>query len=318
MTTALVTGISGQDGSYLAEQLLERGVRVVGVHRRLSAENFWRIEHLLDRITLRYADLHDGGSLYDLVEEYRPDEVYNLAAQSFVPTSWSQPLLTAEATGLGLVRLLEAIRRVHPSARVYQASSSEMFGNSPDCPQNEGSRFAPASPYACAKLYAHHMALNYRQAYGLFVVSGILFNHESPRRGLEFVTRKVANGVAKIKLNLMGKLKLGDLSPRRDWGFAGDYTRAMQLMLQQDEAETFVVATGTDHSVEDLVRTAFACVDLDWRDHVDIDEGLYRRNEVVRLRGDATLAREVLGWEPAVDFEGLVKRMVGAELERLG
>ena len=317
MTRALVTGISGQDGSYLAEQLLERGVEVVGVHRRLSAENFWRIEHLLDRITLRYADLHDLGSLYDLVEEYRPEEIYNLAAQSFVPTSWSQPLLTAEATGLGPIRLLEAVRRVHPAARVYQASSSEMFGNSPDCPQDESSRFAPASPYACAKLYAHHMVLNYRQAYGLFVVSGVLFNHESPRRGLEFVTRKVAHGVAKVKLGLMESLTLGDLTPRRDWGFAGDYTRAMQAMLRHDEPDTFVVATGVDHSVEDLVRVAFACVDLDWRDHVRQSEGLYRRNEVVRLRGDASKARRVLGWQPRVDFEGLVRMMVDAELERL-
>ena len=317
MSTALVTGISGQDGSYLAEQLLQRGLKVVGVHRRLSAENFWRIEHLIDRITLRYADLHDLGSMYDLIEEYKPDEVYNLAAQSFVPTSWSQPVLTAEATGLGPVRLLEAIRRVHPDARVYQASSSEMFGNSPDCPQSEASRFSPASPYACAKLYAHHMALNYRQVYGLHVVSGILFNHESPRRGLEFVTRKVAHGVARVKSGLMGRLKLGDLSPRRDWGFAGDYTRAMQQMLQQDEHDTFVVATGVDHSVEDLVRIAFESADLDWRDHVDTDESLFRRNEVVRLRGDATRARTKLGWEPSVDFRGLVSMMVTAELERV-
>ena len=316
MPTALVTGITGQDGSYLAEQLLERGYRVVGVHRRLSAENHWRIEHL-DQLELRYADLHDLGSLYDLVEEYRPEEIYNLAAQSFVPTSWTQPVLTAEATGLGLVRLLEAVRRVHPSARVYQASSSEMFGNSPDYPQNERSRFSPASPYACAKLYAHHMVENYRKAHGLFVVSGILFNHESPRRGLEFVTRKVANGVARLHLGLMEKLRLGDLSPRRDWGFAGDYTRAMQAMLQQSEPTDFVVATGIDHSVEDLVRLAFQAVDRDWREHVDQDAALFRRNEVVRLCGDASKAREELGWEPRVDFPALVKMMVDAELQRL-
>lgn len=319
MTTALVTGISGQDGSYLAEQLLQQGVRVIGVHRRLSAENFWRIEHVLDRVELRYADLHDMGSLYDLIEEYRPDEIYNLAAQSFVPTSWSQPLLTAEATGLGLVRLLEAVRRVHPKARVYQASSSEMFGNSLDSQGalNERSRFAPASPYACAKLYAHHMVVNYRKAYGLFAVSGILFNHESPRRGLEFVTRKVANGVAKVHLGLMGSLTLGALSPRRDWGFSGDYTRAMQAMLRADEPQDYVVATGRDHSVQDLVDLAFRVVDRDWRDHVVTSESLLRRNEVVRLLGDATRARDELGWRPEVDFPSLVEMMVRAELERL-
>jgi GDPmannose 4,6-dehydratase len=314
--TALVTGITGQDGSYLAEQLLERGYRVVGVHRRLSAENHWRIEHLA-ALELRYADLHDLGSLYDLIEEYRPDEIYNLAAQSFVPTSWTQPVLTAEATGLGLVRLLEAVRRVHPKARVYQASSSEMFGNSPDYPQNEDSRFAPASPYACAKLYAHMMVQNYRKAHGLFVVSGILFNHESPRRGLEFVTRKVAHGVARVHLGQLDALRLGNLDARRDWGFAGDYTRAMWAMLQQDEPRDFVVATGVDHSVEDLVRLAFASVDRRWQDHVRQDPGLFRRNEVVRLCGDASRARTQLGWEPSVDFEQLVAMMVDAEVQRL-
>ena len=319
MPTALVTGISGQDGSYLAEQLLDQGVRVVGVHRRLSAENFWRIEHVLDRLELRYADLHDLGSLYDLIEEYRPDEIYNLAAQSFVPTSWSQPVLTAEATALGPVRLLEAVRRVHPTARVYQASSSEMFGNSldGDGSLSETSRFAPASPYACSKLYAHHMVVNYRQAYGLFVVSGILFNHESPRRGLEFVTRKVANGVAKVHLGLMESLTLGALSPRRDWGFAGDYTRAMQAMVRAEEPTDFVVATGIDHSVEDLVSKACAVVDRDWSDHVVTSESLLRRNEVVRLRGDASRAHRELGWRPQVDFDALVRMMVEAELERL-
>ncbi|HJN73403.1 MAG TPA: GDP-mannose 4,6-dehydratase [Myxococcota bacterium] len=316
MTTALVTGITGQDGSYLAEQLLDRGVRVVGLYRQLSADNFWRIEHLLDRITLHCADLHDPGSLIDIVEEFRPDEVYNLAAQSFVPVSWQQPLLTAEVTGLGPVRLLEAIRRVHPSARFYQASSSEMFGNSVDCPQNEDTPLAPASPYACAKVYAHHMVLNYGKVYGLFVVSGILFNHESPRRGLEFVTRKVANGAAKIKLGLMSHLTLGNLSPRRDWGFASDYTRAMQAMLRRSPG-TYVVATGVNHSVEDLVRTAFEVVDLDWKEHVVLTDRLHRRNEVVRLRGDASRAREALGWEPSVDFAGLVRMMVEAELARL-
>lgn len=316
--TALITGITGQDGSYLAEQLLDQGLRVVGVHRRLSAPNHWRIAHLQDRLELRSADLHDQGSLWDLLEELHPDEIYNLAAQSFVPTSFSQPILTAEATGLGLVRLLEGVRRICPQARVYQASSSEMFGNSPDCPQDEDSRFVPASPYACAKVYAHHMVNNYREAYGLFAVSGILFNHESPRRGPEFLTRKVAIAAARIKLGLQETLMLGDLSPRRDWGFAGDYTRAMQAMVRTERPQDFVVATGSDHAVEDWVRASFEAVDLDWRDHVQQDPALLRKSEVRRLKGRATRAHQVLGWRPEVDFAGLVQMMVDAELDRLG
>lgn len=316
MPTALITGVTGQDGSYLSEQLLAQGWRVVGVHRRLSADNHWRLRHLPD-LELRCADLHDGGSLMDLVQDVAPDHIYNLAAQSFVPTSWSQPLLTGQATGLGFVRLLEAVRRVRPQARVYQASSSEMFGNTQECPQDERTRFLPASPYACAKLYAHMMARNYREAHGMFVVSGILFNHESPRRGLEFVTRKVARAAARIRLGLQPRLRLGDLSPRRDWGFAGDYTRAMHAMLLQDQPRDYVVATGVDHAVEDLVRIAFEAVDLDWQDHVDsAAPHLMRKNEVVRLKGDASLARRELGWAPEVSFEGLVHMMVQAELRR--
>jgi len=315
--TALITGITGQDGSYLAEQLLQQGLRVVGVHRRLSAPNHWRIAHLKGRLELSSADLHDQGSLWDLLDEYRPDEVYNLAAQSFVPTSFSQPILTAEATGLGPVRLLEGVRRICPKARVYQASSSEMFGNSPDCPQDEDSRFVPASPYACAKVYAHHMVNNYREAYGLFVVSGILFNHESPRRGPEFLTRKVAIAAARIKSGLQEVLELGDLTPRRDWGFAGDYTQAMQAMVRTEKPQDFVIATGVDHSVQDWVQASFEAVDLDWRDHVRQDPALLRKSEVRRLKGRADRAHKVLGWQPKVDFQGLVQMMVQAELQRL-
>ncbi|MED5369876.1 MAG: GDP-mannose 4,6-dehydratase [Myxococcota bacterium] len=312
--TALITGITGQDGSYLAEQLLEQGFRVVGVHRRLSAPNHWRIAHLLDRLELRSADLHDQGSLWDLLEDLRPDEIYNLAAQSFVPTSFSQPVLTAEATGLGLVRLLEAVRRVSPGSRVYQASSSEMFGNVAQCPQDEDTPLMPASPYACAKVYAHHMVRNYREAYGLFAVSGILFNHESPRRGEEFLTRKVAMAVARIKRGEQRTLMLGDLNPRRDWGFAGDYTRAMQAMLRQEQPKDFVVATGVDHSVQDWVQASFEAADLDWREHVRQDPALLRKSEVHRLRGNPARARQELGWETQVDFRGLVQMMVQAEL----
>lgn len=312
--TALITGITGQDGSYLAEQLLEQGFRVVGVHRRLSAPNHWRIDHLRGRLELRSADLHDQGSLWDLLDELRPDEIYNLGAQSFVPTSFTQPVLTAEATGLGLVRLLEGVRRICPESRVYQASSSEMFGNTPQCPQDEETRLMPASPYACAKVYAHHMVRNYREAYGLFAVSGILFNHESPRRGQEFLTRKVAMAVARIKRGEQEHLMLGDLSPRRDWGFAGDYTRAMQAMLRQDQPQDYVVATGVDHSVEDWVQASFEAVDLDWKDYVRQDPALLRKSEVRRLRGNPARAKAELGWEPQVDFRGLVSMMVRSEL----
>ncbi len=317
MPTALITGVTGQDGAYLAEQLLERGYRVVGVHRRLSSRNRWRIAHLEGRLELACADMLDTGSLVRVLAAAQPDEVYNLAAQSFVPTSWEQPLLTAEVTGLGAVRLLEAVRLACPGARFYQASSSEMFGAAEHTPQDERTPLRPRSPYATAKLYAHRMAVNYREAYGMFVCSGILFNHESPRRGPEFVTRKVAIAAARIHLGLQDTVKMGALEPRRDWGFAGDYTRAMQLMLARDTPEEFVVATGVDHSVQDLLEAAFAVVNRDWADHVEQDEGLVRPNEVTRLRGDASRAREELGWVPEVDFEGLVTMMVEAELARL-
>ena len=316
MPTALVTGVSGQDGSYLAEQLLALGYRVVGVHRRLSAPNLWRVEHL-DGLELRCADLLDGGSLLALVAELRPDEVYHLAAQSFVPTSRDQPSLTGEVTGLGTLRLLEAVRHAWPEARVYQASSSEMYGRAPDALLDELAPMQPRSPYAVAKLYAHHLAISYREAYGLHVSCGICFNHESPRRGVRFVTRKVAAAAARIARE-GGRLVLGSLEPRRDWGWAPDYTRAMHAMLQQDEPGDYVVATGVSHSVRELAERAFAAVGLDWRDHVDHDPALVRQNELPGLRGDASKARRVLGWGPTVDFEGLVERLVAAERERLG
>ena len=317
MPCALITGISGQDGSYLAEQLLERGYRVVGLHRRLSAENHGRIAHLAGRLELVCADMLDLASLLGVLEEVHPDEIYNLAAQSFVPTSWTQPLLTGDVTALGALRLLEAARRVCPGARIYQASSSEMFGATHTFPQDEDTAFEPLSPYAVSKVFAHHQALIYREAYGLFVSCGILFNHESPRRGLEFVTRKVSDGVARIHLGLQDKIRLGNTEVRRDWGFAGDYTQAMQRMLRQDKPGTFVVATGEDHSVQEWVETAFAVVGRDWRDHVEIDERLFRKNEIARLCGNAGRAHEKLGWEPQMSFSGLVRCMVEADLERL-
>jgi len=316
MPTALITGITGQDGSYLAEQLLERGYRVVGLYRRLSSDNRWRIAHLGDRLELRCADLLDSGSLIRALSEVQPDEIYNLAAQSFVPASWEQPVLTAEITGLGALRLLEAARIASPSARIYQASSSEMFGACVGETQNEDSPLRPRSPYATAKLYAHRMAINYREAYGMYVVSGILFNHESPRRGPEFVTRKVAICAARVHLGLMDTFQIGDINPRRDWGFAGDYTQAMQLMLGRDEPKDFVVATGVNHSVKQLLEAAFAVVDLDWQNHARQDPALVRRNEVATLRGDATRARELLGWSPTMDFAGLITMMVEAEIKR--
>jgi GDPmannose 4,6-dehydratase len=317
MPTALISGVTGQDGSFLAEQLLAKGFRVVGLYRRLSAENHWRIAHLEGRLELHCADLLDLGSLMNVMEETRPDWIFNLAAQSFVPTSWQQPLLTGEVTALGAARMLEAFRRCAPMARFYQASSSEMFGNARESPQDERTPFSPLSPYAVSKVYAHQLAGTYRSAYGLFVVCGILFNHESERRGMEFLTRKVSHGVARIKLGLQEGLRLGDLAPRRDWGFAGDYTRAMQAMLALDAPQDLVIASGQDRSVEDFVSAAFAQVDLDWRDHVQEDQSLYRKNELPCLRGDSTVARSLLNWAPKVGFQALVKRMVEADLKRL-
>jgi len=317
MPTALITGITGQDGSWLAEQLLADGWKVVGVHRRLSADNHWRIRHL-DKLVLRSVDLLDFPSLLDVFAEVQPDHLYNLAAQSFVPTSWEQPLLTGEVTGLGAVRVLEAARRVCPDARIYQASSSEMFGGTSCHPQTEDTPFSPRSPYAVAKVYAHQMAGNYRLAHGMHVVCGVLFNHESERRGLEFVTRKISDGVARIHLGRADELVLGDLSVKRDWGYAPDYTRAMTAMLQRDIPRDYLVASGHDHSVEEFVARAFAVVDRDWRDHVRADPALLRKNEIPSLRGDARRIRDELGWEPQVDFETLVERMVRTDLERVG
>ncbi|NIR42498.1 MAG: GDP-mannose 4,6-dehydratase [Gemmatimonadetes bacterium] len=313
---ALITGITGQDGSYLAEFLLEQGYEVFGLYRRSSTLHFQRIEHIQDRITFIQGDLLDQNSLLTAVADVDPDEVYNLAAQSFVPTSWNQPVLTGEATALGVMRMLEAIRRVKPDARFYQASSSEMFGAAPS-PQSETTPFYPRSPYGVAKVYGHCITVNYRESYGLFAVSGILFNHESPRRGLEFVTRKVTHSVAKIKLGLASELRLGNLEAKRDWGFAGDYVRAMWQMLQQDEPDDYVVGTGVQHSVRDLVEVAFERVGLDPQDHVVQDESLLRPADVENLVADASRARQRLGWEPTVDFTGLVEMMVDADLDRL-
>jgi GDPmannose 4,6-dehydratase len=314
---ALITGITGQDGSYLAELLLEKEYEVFGMVRRASTETFERIEHLVDRIGLVQGDLLDPASLLAVVEETQPQEVYNLAAQSFVPTSWNQPVLTAEYTGVGVTRLLEAIRRVDPEIRFYQASSSEMFGKVREVPQNELTPFYPRSPYGVAKAYGHFITVNYRESYDLFAVSGILFNHESPRRGLEFVTRKISDGVARIKLGLENELRLGDLEPRRDWGYAGDYVRAMWSMLQQDEPGDYVVATGEAHSIREFLDLAFARAGLDPGDHVRIDERFLRPAEVDHLVGDASKAREELGWEPEVTFRELVELMVDADVERL-
>ena len=314
---AIITGITGQDGSYLAELLLEQGYEVVGVTRRLSAPNHWRIEHLLDRIELRPADLLDQLSLIRLVEDVRPHEFYNLAAMSFVPASWDQPLLTGEYNAQGVTRVMEAIRQVDTSIRVYQASSSEMFGKVRETPQTEATPFYPRSPYGVSKVFAHYLTVNYRESHGLFAVSGILFNHESPRRGLEFVTRKVTRGAARIKRGLAGTLSLGNLDARRDWGFAGDYVRAMWLMLQQDRADDYVIATGKSHSVRELVEVAFSRAGLDWREHVRTDPALLRPAEVDHLIGDPAKAETALGWRPGVDFEGLVRMMVDADLERL-
>lgn len=314
---ALITGITGQDGSYLAEFLLQKGYQVHGMVRRSSTENFERVQHLRDRIELHQADLLDQLSLVNLIREIRPHEVYNLAAQSFVPTSWLQPLLTGEFTALGVTRMLEAIRLVDPTIRFYQASSSEMFGAVRSEPQNEQTPFWPRSPYGVAKVYGHWITVNYRESYGIFACSGILFNHESPRRGREFVTRKVSDAVARIKLGLQDTLYLGNLDAMRDWGFAGDYVQAMWLMLQHDQPDTFVVATGQKHSVRELVELAFDYVGLDWRDHVRVDPALLRPAEVNTLRGDAGKARRLLGWQPTVTFPELVHMMVDADLERV-
>jgi GDPmannose 4,6-dehydratase len=315
--TALITGITGQDGSYLAELLLDKGYAVYGIVRRSSSENFQRIEHLRSRITLLQADLLDQSSLVAALEQAQPHEVYNLAAQSFVPTSWQQPVLTAEFTALGVTRLLDALRQACPKARFYQASSSEMFGKVRETPQKETTPFYPRSPYGVAKVYGHYITVNYRESYGLFACSGILFNHESPRRGLEFVTRKITHGVARIKLGLCDELRLGNLEAKRDWGFAGDYVRAMWLMLQQEEPDDYVVGTGETHSVEEFVRIAFDHAGLDWRRHVVIDPRFYRPAEVDLLLGDATKARRVLGWEPDMSFEQMVRVMVDADLAAL-
>jgi GDPmannose 4,6-dehydratase len=314
---ALITGITGQDGSYLAELLLDKGYEVVGMIRRLSAPNVWRIEHLLDRITLKPADLLDQLSLLRVLDEVRPHEVYNLAAMSFVPASWEQPMLTGEFNSQGVTRLLDAIRRVDPSIKFYQASSSEMFGKVREVPQTEMTPFYPRSPYGVSKVFAHYITVNYRESYGLFAVSGMLFNHESPRRGIEFVTRKVSDGVARIKLGLADTLPIGNLDAHRDWGFAGDYVRAMWLMLQQEAPDDYVIATGVSHSVRELVEIAFARVGLDWQKYTKVDPALLRPAEVDHLLGDAAKARTVLGWKPQIDFKQLVEMMVDADLQRL-
>ena len=314
---AIITGITGQDGSYLAELLLGKGYEVFGVVRRLSAPNVWRIEHLLGKVTLLQADLLDQLSLVRAVDAVRPHEFYNLAAMSFVPASWDQPMLTGEFNSQGVTRCLEAIRQVDTSIRFYQASSSEMFGKVRQVPQSEDTPFYPRSPYGVSKVFGHYITVNYRESYSLYACAGILFNHESPRRGLEFVTRKVTDGVARIKLGLTDTLSLGNLSAKRDWGFAGDYVRAMWAMLQQDAPDDYVVAMGVTHSVQDLVELAFGHVGLDWRAHVRQDPAFLRPAEVDLLIGDASKARRVLQWAPAVDFNGLIAMMVDADMERL-
>jgi GDPmannose 4,6-dehydratase len=317
MATAIITGITGQDGSYLAEFLLGKGYEVIGMVRRSSTVTFERINHIQDDITIIQGDLHDQSSLVDVIERYRPDEVYNLAAQSFVPTSWNQPVLTGEVTALGVTRLLEAIRLINPQTRFYQASSSEMFGKVREVPQNEETPFYPRSPYGVAKVYAHWITVNYRESYDLFAVSGILFNHESPRRGLEFVTRKISNGVARIRLGLAKELRLGNLESRRDWGYAGDYVEAMWLMLQYEAPKDFVIGTGETHSVRKLCELAFNHVGLDYQEYVVQDERFYRPAEVEMLVADPKLAHEELGWHQKVGFEELIQIMVDADLKRL-
>jgi len=317
MPTALITGVTGQDGSYLAEFLLEKGYTVVGMIRRTSTINFERIHHIQDQIEIVQGDLLDQMSLIGLLQEYKPDEVYNLAAQSFVPTSFTQPVLTGEFTALGVTRLLEAIRWVDPKIRFYQASSSEMFGKVVEVPQRETTPLYPRSPYGVAKVYGHWITINYRESYNLFGCSGILFNHESPRRGLEFVTHKITNIAAKIKLGMADELRLGNLDARRDWGYAADYVRAMWLMLQQETPDDYVVATGETHSVEEFVNETFSYLDLDWKEYVVQDERFYRPAEVDLLVGDPGKAGRILGWEPSVDFRGLVRLMVDADMAAL-
>ena len=313
---ALITGITGQDGSYLAEFLLERGYQVFGMTRRSSTNSFDRIAHIIDKITLLSGDLLDEHSLASTIREAQPDEIYNLAAQSFVPTSWSQPVLTAEFTAVGVGRLLEAMRAIKPEARFYQASSSEMFGKVHETPQSETTPFYPRSPYGVAKVFGHWITVNYRESYGLFACSGLLFNHESERRGLEFVTRKVTDSVARIKLGKSNELRLGNLDAKRDWGFAGDYVRAMWLMLQQPEPDDYVIATGETRTVQELVEAAFNHVGLDWRKHVVVDPKFIRPAEVDILVGDASKAKQKLGWEPTVTFQQMIEHMVDADLER--
>ncbi|UCF27443.1 MAG: GDP-mannose 4,6-dehydratase [Chloroflexota bacterium] len=317
MPTAIITGITGQDGSYLAEFLLAKGYEVIGMVRRSSTVTFQRIKQIQDDITIIQGDLHDQSSLVDVIERYRPQEVYNLAAQSFVPTSWNQPVLTGEVTALGVTRLLEAIRLINPETRFYQASSSEMFGKVREVPQSESTPFYPRSPYGVAKVYAHWITVNYRESYDLFAVSGLLFNHGSPRRGLEFVERKICHGVARIKLGLTDELRLGNLDSRRDWGFAGDYVEAMWLMLQRDGAEDYVIGTGVTHSVRELCELAFSHVGLDYKDYVVQDPQFYRPAEVDILVADPSKAIKDLNWEPKIGFDGLVQMMVDEDLKRL-
>jgi GDPmannose 4,6-dehydratase len=314
---AIITGITGQDGSYLAELLLSKGYRVIGMMRRSSVITFERIQHIQDQIDIIQGDLHDQSSLMDLIEQYKPDEVYNLAAQSFVPTSWNQPVLTGEVTALGVTRMLEAIRLLSPKTRYYQASSSEMFGKAHEVPQKETTPFYPRSPYGVAKVYGHWITVNYRESYDLFTVSGILFNHESPRRGTEFVTRKITYGAVRIKLGLAKDLHLGNLESRRDWGFAGDYVEAMWRMIQNDQAEDFVVGTGETHSVREFCEKAFSHLGLDYREYVVQDARFIRPAEVDLLVADSTRVRQKLGWTPKVNFDGLVEMMVDADLKRV-
>ena len=317
MPKALITGITGQDGSYLAELLLHKGYDVVGMLRRSSSVNFERVDHIRNDITLAQGDLIDGASMVNVLRDHEPDEVYNLAAQSFVQTSFGQPVLTGEITALGVTRLLDAVRIVRPDARVYQASSSEMFGKVVEVPQSETTPFHPRSPYGVAKVYGHWITVNYRESYDMFAVSGMLFNHESPRRGLEFVTRKITDGVARIKHGKSTELRLGNLDAQRDWGYAGDYVDAMWRMLQQDEAKDYVIASGKTHTVREFCEIAFGAAGLDWEEFVVIDERFYRPAEVDQLIGDASLARDELGWTPTVTFEELVQMMVEADLERI-
>jgi len=314
---ALITGITGQDGSYLADFLLKKGYTVIGMLRRSSTESGERIAHIQDQITLVQGDLLDQLSLINIIEDHKPDEVYNLAAQSFVPTSWGQPVLTGEFDAIGVTRVLEAIRFINKKIKFYQASSSEMFGKVHETPQKETTPFYPRSPYGVAKVYGHWITVNYRESYGIHANSGILFNHESPRRGLEFVTRKISDGAARIKLGMQEKLALGNLDARRDWGFAGDYVKAMWLMLQQDKPDNFVISTGQTHAVEEFVKLAFGRLNLDFKKHVIIDQRFVRPAEVDILQGDNSYAKKKLGWQPEVTFEGLVNMMVDADMERL-